>query len=299
MQLVSIPGRTEASRPPAGPQASLEASLRCDVEVLATPRNRFAQPQANRRAAQMIADRLGQTGYDVHVVGHHRNLLALPPAWDRRPLRLVGAHYDSVAGSPGADDNASGVAALLALAEALSRRGELPPGLGLVAFNAEEDGLLGSREVASLVLDEGPLPIRGVHVLESVGYRDAARGSQRSPFELPLPGLLPEAGDFLGLLADGRSRPLLTEVLTAARRCPGAPPLVALKTYLGLERHLPVLHRSDHSPFWAARKPAVLWTDTAEFRTPHYHRWSDRPETLDYAFLAAVVHLLVEVASQG
>jgi hypothetical protein len=103
---------------------------------------------------------------------------------------------------------------------------------------------------------------------------------------------MPTVGDFIGLIANQASRKELARVLACARSMPTAPPTVALQTWLGSERLVPDLHRSDHAPFWGAGVPAVMWTDTAEFRNPHYHRPSDTPDTLDYPFMAAVAALL-------
>jgi hypothetical protein len=69
--------------------------------------------------------------------------------------------------------------------------------------------------------------------------------------------------------------------------------VLGLKVYLGIEKYFPVLGRSDHAPFWKAGLPALMWTDTSEFRNPHYHQTTDTPDTLDYAFLRRVTQLLV------
>jgi Zn-dependent M28 family amino/carboxypeptidase len=162
-----------------------------------------------------------------------------------------------------------------------------------VAFNAEEEGLLGSRDFVASGLGPAPGPIRAVHVLEMVGYRGAAREQQA-----PLPGLGRRLGppDFIGLLGNGRSNAMVNAAVTRA-----APPLriVGAKTWGPLHRLMPDLARSDHLPFWAAGIPAVLWTDTANFRNPHYHGASDTPGTLDYSFLAQVTGALREVVVPG
>jgi hypothetical protein len=122
------------------------------------------------------------------------------------------------------------------------------------------------------------------------GYASSEPGSQRSPVPL-LPGV-PDVGDFVGIVANHRSLTLANQVLRAAERCPGGAKLVALKTYFGAHRLVPDLRRSDHAPFWAAGIPALMWTDTAEFRNPNYHAPTDTPDTLDYAFMARVARLL-------
>ena len=209
----------------------------------------------------------------------------------RRATILIGAHYDSIPGSPGADDNASGVAALLVAARALGPR----EGVCYVAFDGEEHGHVGSR---ALVAGLGRHHLEQVHVLEMVGYTSREPGSQRNPSPLIQ---APDVGDFLGLVGTHRSRSLLDHVLATAS-CHAVPvqglylPDVPLEMIRQISHHL---LRSDHVPFWRAGLPALMWTDTAEFRNPHYHRPSDTPETLDYEFLAGVTRLLIHVVLSG
>ncbi len=267
--------------------------LRADVVRCAVPRDHLTQPRANQRVRQWLADDLAGMGLEVSICGEMKNVLALPPGARRGAVTLVGAHYDSVPMSPGADDNASAVAVLLEVARSWKALGR---SVGFVAFNAEERGLAGSEEFVHEELQCSGLSVRGAHVLEMVGYTSSLPGSQMRP--VPLPGM-PTVGDFIGLVANQASRRLLAQVLDCARRLPAAPPTVALQTWLGSERLVADLHRSDHAPFWRAGVPAVLWTDTAEFRNPNYHRPSDTPDTLDYPFMAAVCALLETSLGRG
>ena len=209
----------------------------------------------------------------------------------RRARILVGAHYDSVPGTPGADDNASGVAALIAVARAIGPR----EGVCFVAFDGEECGFVGSRALVGGLGGHRP---EHVHVLEMVGYASREPGSQRNP----LPGIeVPDVGDFLGVVGSHGSRRILDHVLGAAggHAVPVLGlhlPDVPLERIEGISHHL---LRSDHAPFWREGLPALMWTDTAEFRNPHYHRPTDTPETLDYGFLAGVARLLVHVVLSG
>jgi hypothetical protein len=131
-----------------------------------------------------------------------------------------------------------------------------------------------------------------------VGYASSAPSSQRLPTGLPIQ--LRDTGDFLGLLANDQSAAVMQLVLATARACTPALPVTGLKVVPGAERAFPVLARSDHVPFWIRQIPAVMWTDTAEFRNPHYHRPSDTPDTLDYSFLHQVTALLTaSVLSQA
>jgi len=292
--------RTKVINPPGSLIDALasvtEAELLEVVVELARPRHMFRQRAENHRAAQVVADALEERGYAVEIEGELRNVVATPHGAVDRPLILVGAHYDSVPSTPGADDNASGIAAMLACARALARLDPTLP-VGFVAWNGEEDGLLGSVEFVARRRSPGGLPIAAVHVLEMVGYASHEPGSQRMP--IPVPGA-PDVGDFIGLIANHRSNHLVELAAKQAEAMVPELPVVGLKVYLGLEGWLPVLHRSDHSPFWKAKIPAMLWTDTAEFRNPNYHRPTDTPDTLDYGFMRRVTQLvLATVARQA
>ncbi len=262
--------------------------LRAFVEEISVPRSYYAEREANERVARQIAEHLAGFGLDVELQGPYSNVVARTPESGRRPAVLVGAHYDSVPGTPGADDNASAVAALLASAELLATS-SLP--LLFVAWNAEEDGMLGSVDFVDRFLPRSGLRLRVAHVLEMVGFCDPRPGTQDVPPSLPIS--LPSTGDFLGLVANRRSGRTAREVLSLARTYLDQMPVLALEVFLGLERFFPVLLRSDHASFWRRRIPSLLWTDTSEFRNPHYHRASDLPKTLDHAYLKRVTQLLV------
>jgi len=266
-----------------------EAELRESVVALSRPRHRIHQRAENRRAAQNVAGALEKRGYAVEIEGELENVVAVPRGAEAGPLILVGAHYDSVPGTPGADDNASGIAAMLAAARALARFAPTLP-VGFVAWNGEEDGLLGSAEFVARRGRSAGAATTSAHVLEMVGFASHAPGSQRMP--VPVPGA-PDVGDFIGLLGNQRSNHLVELAARQAEAMVPELPVVGLKVYLGLEGWLPVLHRSDHSPFWKAKIPALLWTDTAEFRNANYHRPTDTPDTLDYGFMRRVTQLLV------
>ena len=156
-----------------------------------------------------------------------------------------------------------------------------------MGFNREEDGLLGSTDFVAHGLQRLQRPIGCAHVLEMLGY---TADTQRLPDGLPV--RTPDDGRFLGLLSKGAGNRELARLVARAKAEAPDLPIVALHVYLGLDRFFPDLHRSDHAPFWAANLPAVLWTDTAELRNPHYHRPTDLPDTLDYPFLAKIADLL-------
>ena len=263
-------------------------SLRARVETLARARHYFLNAVENRATADWVAGVLRGWGYRVSLEGTYRNVVARP-AGDFREVILVGAHYDSVSQTPGADDNASAVAAMLGCALACSLWDEELP-VVFVAFNCEEDGLLGSRDFVESYLHATGLKVRTAHILEMVGYADRREGSQVVPPGLPIK--LPTRGDFLGLLANQKAARSLNEVLKIAKTYEPALPVFGLEVLFGLEKHFPVLQRSDHAPFWAGGMPAIMWTDTSEFRNPHYHAASDTPDTLDYDFLRQVTQVL-------
>lgn len=239
----------------------------------------------------MLAETLEAAGFSVALQGQYQNVVALPTRWDGRPLTLIAAHYDSVPGSPGADDNASGLAVLLECARLASTM-TATPAVGFVAFNAEEDGLLGSTDFVARGLGKLAGRIRVVHVLEMVGYRlRAAR-----PRPLPIPWLSDEIArpDFLGLVGRGSANALV-EAALASRAAPGLRLLTA-RTLGPLHWFLPDLARSDHFAFWRAGVPAVLWTDTGNFRNPNYHCATDTPDTLDYVFMSEVTQVLAALS---
>lgn len=277
--------------------AGIEAGpLREWVTRFARPRHSLRNPSANRKTAGWIADLLRGWSYEVSMQGPHRNVVAHPRGQSGACF-VVGAHYDSVPTTPGADDNASAVAAMLGCAAACARWPRALPVL-FVAFNGEEDGMLGSQDFVTSFLPRSGHAVRCAHILEMVGYADHREGSQTVPPGLPIS--LPTRGEFLGLLANAPSAPAMDHVLLAA--CTYVPgfPVLGLEVMRGLEQHFPVLHRSDHAPFWAEGLPAVMWTDTAEFRNPHYHAETDTAETLDYEFLRQVTQvLLATVISQA
>jgi hypothetical protein len=272
-----------------------EKDLRVWVKRLSVPRHFMAQPQENRAMADWIAGQLKSWGYQVLFQGRFNNVVALPRTI-RSPLVLVGAHYDSVPMTPGADDNASAVAALLGAAKALAGH-PIADRLGFVSFNCEEDGLLGSSDFVENFLSPQKIPVACAHILEMVGYASSLPNSQSVPPGLPV--RVPTTGDFLGVLGNRNSARQLREILTTARTYFPKFSAIGLRVTLGLEKYFPVLLRSDHAPFWRQKIPAVMWTDTSEFRNNNYHLASDLPDTLDYDFLCNVTRLLtITIARQ-
>lgn len=200
---------------------------------------------------------------------------------DRQAPLLIGAHYDTVRNSPGADDNASALAVLLEVAARLRRRRLTRP-VWLAAFTLEEEDLLGSLAFAAGLRDRGR-PLAGAIILECVGFARQEEGSQDKPPGVPIP--VPTVANFLAVVGNRQSAELTSVVERACRR---HLPTVGL-VVPGNGEQLPDTRRSDHAAFWHYGYPAVMLTDTANFRNPHYHRPSDTIETLDLAFLARVL----------
>jgi len=263
-------------------------NLRAFVQALSFPRHFFAEHRANQRARDLLLKRVTSYGYAPSLQGDYDNIVATSTGPGDGPFVLLGAHYDSVPGTPGADDNASAVAVCLECAR-LIKRHEIGSVM-IVFFNREEDGLIGSREFVAHLTGQSVGRVREAHIFEMVGYRSRAPGSQRMPRRLPV-RLARDVGDFLALLANKGSNGIAENLMSLAACYVPQVPVLALKTYFGVERFFGHLNRSDHAPFWQAGIPAIMWTDTSEFRNPHYHRASDTPETLDYAFMSDVTKL--------
>lgn len=275
----------------AGALRSVTAEeLRETVSAISVPRNFFANPKNNRRVGAFLLNQFEELGFEAFFQGEWRNVIALPENPAPGPLMLIGAHYDSVPGTPGADDNASGVAAMLACARlAAIFRPELP--VMFAAFNREEDGLIGSTDFVVNHLPDSGHEISRAHILEMVGFTSPEK--QNVPSGLPIS--LPEKADFLGLVGNSESNRYVEQALQLSKAYVPELSAVGLKIFLRAERLFPVLYRSDHGPFWGAGIPAVMWTDTSEFRNPHYHLKTDTPETLDFDFLVRVARLVSAV----
>lgn len=210
----------------------------------------------------------------------------------RSDIVLVGAHYDSVLGAPGANDNGSGVAALLALARRCAGKKSLRA-LRFVAFVNEEPPYFQTSQMGSLVY-AARCKARGNEIsamlsLETIGYYSNAPRSQTYPF--PGLGLLyPTAGNFIGFVGNVPSRSLVREAIATFRGvarfpCEGA----------ALPAAVPGVGWSDQWAFWQHGYQGIMITDTALFRDPHYHSASDTPDKLDYDSMARVVAGLEKV----
>ncbi|WP_262488997.1 M28 family peptidase [Halomonas sp. ANAO-440] len=251
----------------------------------------YWRPDALHAAADYIEHAFQAAGHEPlrHAVPtgnqtFHNVEVRIPGGRLASEVLVVGAHYDTVRGSPGADDNASGVAVLIELARLLQGV-PLDRTLHLVAFANEEMPFFGTDAMGSLryarqAREEG-MNITGMIALEMLGYYTDAPGSQYHP---PLLGYFyPDRGDFVAFIGNLSSRSLVREAIGAFRESAQVP-----SEGLSAPELIGDIRRSDHWAFWEMGYPAMMLTDTANFRNPHYHGPSDTPDRLDYETMARV-----------
>lgn len=210
---------------------------------------------------------------------------------------LIGAHYDAASGSPGADDNASGVAVLLEAARIL-RSFELTRPVRFVAFTLEEPQpqsvhfLIGSRHFAEEAKKAGD-KYDAVLILESVGYASDEKGSQIIPAFVR--AKVPDIGNFLAVVANRTSSSIMKAFQNMSNKeVPDLPIAVYKAPFSGYL--MPETRFSDHASFWDCDYPALMLTDTAMFRNPYYHTEHDRAEHLDFEFMAKVTKAVITFA---
>ncbi|WP_110988057.1 M28 family peptidase [Acaryochloris thomasi] len=282
-----IPEPTASAQPPA-PQVSIER-LMGHMEAL--NHERFTEDD-RRRTRDYASEVLQAEGWVIseQTFDTGVNLVAQRPDADPSAEKiLVAAHYDSVRGSPGADDNASGVAAALEVASILGNR-PTNRTLQIVLFDQEEAQLVGS---SAYVEEARNLEnVAGVVVLEMLGYACYTEGCQQQPAGLSI-ATPSKVGDFLAVVGDTEHRPLLEAFERTDANLPTTLTLpVPAKGLLS-----PMLLLSDHTPFWFKNVGAVMVTDTAFLRNPHYHRSSDTPDTFDRDFFQGVTQIVANATS--
>ena len=231
----------------------------------------------------------GPDGSKVNMVeevedGLQVNLIAEIPGSERpNAVVEVCAHYDSVIPSPGADDNASGVAGLLELARVL-RNTQPQKTIRFCFFAAEEPGLQGSTAHVAAMTESEREQFVALIDLEMIGYTDMNPGSQTTPVNIPFFSF-PDTADFVAVIGTFRSGWLGNSFEDAIDRYVPDLPYYSANRIGGFFKDA---RRSDHAPYWDAQLPAIMVTDTSEFRNPHYHRALDMPDTLDYSFMRRV-----------
>jgi len=307
-----MPGKNVSKTGPlSSDEVVLREALRANVQKLAGEigeRNMWHYPQLNA-AADFIEDSFSRAGLrtrrDTYEMGGQRchNIEAEIPG-NRPEIMVIGAHYDSVFGSPGANDNGSGIAALVALAQRFAAREteQHPPRrtpsktLRFVAFVNEEPPYFLSGEMGSLVYarrcKERGDKISAMISLETIGYFSDAPNSQT----YPSPGLgvfYPKVGNFIGFVSNVKSRALLRRVITLFRKNAKIPSEGA-----SLPAFIPGVSWSDQWSFWQHGYPAIMVTDTAPFRYPYYHSSNDTPDKLDYDRFTLVVSGMEKVIAE-
>ena len=275
----------------------LKERLHSHLIQIIRDRHPYLASEGHFYVQQYIREQLGQWGTveidDFAVRGriHHNFILDLPPSEKASKQGLlpiiIGAHYDTVPGTPGADDNATGVAVLLELARAIALQPLKYP-VQLVAFDMEEAGCWGSKHHAAKYKQQQQ-SIRLMISLEMLGYCDRTPNSQSYPAGLKY--FYPNIGNFIALIGNLRTvRDMIAlsgNIRKSGQACEWLP--VPNRGLI-----VPDTRRSDHAPFWDNGYPAIMVTDTANMRNPHYHQPSDKIETLDLDFLAGVCRGLVE-----
>ncbi len=290
---------------PTALEAEVAKRLRDHVEKLAVdigPRRATLGDSLDRAERYLLAE-AGTTAQTVPgatlrrealsgAPGNPANIVLDLPGKQAGPIVLVGAHYDTdQGGTPGANDNGSGTAAALVLAERLARVAHQLP-IRIVFFANEEMPYFATPAMGSLQHAIGCRKrgeaLRAVLSLETMGYYSEEPGSQKYP--APLSALYTDRGNFIGFVGNLQSRSLVRELVGSFRQHATLPSEGA-----ALPAALPGVGWSDHWAFWQQGYPAVMVTDTAVFRDPTYHRKSDIAPNLDFDRLARVVVALEPV----
>jgi len=297
-----MPGKNISKAAPLSPdEVTLREELRADVQKLAGDigeRNMWHYAQLNA-AADFLENSFSRAGlrprrdtYEIRGQACHN--IETEIAGASPEIILIGAHYDSVFGSPGANDNGSGVAAMLALARRFANRQperrltQTPyKTLRFVAFVNEEPPYFLSGEMGSLVYarrcKERGEKISAMISLETIGYFSDAPNSQIYPSRA-LGAFYPKVGNFIGFVSNVHSRTLLRRAIALFREHAKIPSEGA-----ALPWFIPGVSWSDQWSFWKNGYPGIMVTDTAPFRYPYYHSASDTPDKLDYDRFTLVV----------
>lgn len=249
-------------------------------------------PAERAQARHYLSQTLTDAGWSVQrqIFDGGVNLYAERPGTDPNAgAILVGAHYDSVERSPGIDDNATGVAVVLEVARLLGAI-PTPHPLKVALFDLEEAGLLGSKAFVN-EMEHGSLD--GALIMEMVGYSCDVAGCQQYPDRLPIPQPS-DRGDFIAVIGDQGHAQLIAAFQPSSSTFPSVFTLAI--PILG--PIIPDLLRSDHVPFWQTGIGAVMVTDTANFRNPHYHQPTDRVDTIDPDFLNGVAQIVVDAVTR-
>jgi Zn-dependent M28 family amino/carboxypeptidase len=279
--------------PVTAAEQALAGQLRGHVVAIASKPHNTEHPQALLDVARYLETQLKDMGYGVAVQAYESGKVSVSNVeveikGSSRPqeIVIVGAHYDSAHGAPGANDNGSGTAMVLELARSFK---EVRPQrtLRFVLFTNEEPPHFGARTMGSMVYANRSRQ-RGEHIvamlsLETVGYYDDAVDSQKYPSIFK--PFFPRSGNFIAFVGDLKSRALVHRSIATFRSAQDFPSegIAALPWIKGI-------NWSDHGAFWKNDYRALMITDTATFRYPHYHTSQDTPDKLNYQRMAKVFH---------
>lgn len=294
--MVGLPGRSYGGplRPLTAEEVLLRDRLIRHVDVLAGTigeRNLYRHGSLELACAY-IEEQFAANGYlprsqEYSVGGTQVRNIDAQLALASDGILIIGAHYDSVAGCPGANDNASGVAGVLELSRLLADHATTRP-IRFVAFANEEPPFfmtdaMGSRVYARRCHARGER-IAGMFSLETIGYYSSVPGSQQYPGPALFHRLYPDTGNFIGFVSNVASTKLMRGAGREFRRRAEFP-----SEGVAAPAEIPGIGWSDHWAFWQEGYQAVMLTDTAPYRYPHYHQPTDTPDKLDYDSLARVV----------
>jgi Peptidase family M28 len=273
---MAMPGKSYGETPPllTQKQQLRQDDLKNTVQKLSSKigirHDRLGLVQTLEFIAPLLPD---YQDYQFKVFKHQNRSLEIRGQTKPDEIIIIGAHYDTVAVSPGADDNASGIAALLSLAKQFEQA-KFAKTVRFVAFAQEELGKIGSQAYANRAKQLGE-NIVAMLSFDMLGYYTDQPGSQAYP--VPVGNLYPDRGNYLAFVSNLQSRDLLRSSIQSFRKSATVP-----SEALALPELIMDTGRSDHAAFWNVGYSAILVTDTANFRNPHYHRDSDRISTLDF-----------------
>jgi hypothetical protein len=295
MAVPGVPHQGELS-PLTPEERTLAAALKKHIEAIASREHNIAHFDELEKAARYIEATLGSYGYAVNRQSYvadgktvrNIDVIIEPQSGVAAPeVLVVGAHYDSAATAPGANDNGTGTAAVIELARLLGDlKGKTARRIRLVLFVNEEPPYFQTADMGSLhyarALAEKKERVVAMYSLETLGFYSSEPGSQQYP--PPFGMMFPDRGDFVSFVAMLGSRPLLRQTIGSFRSHTAFPTIGGVAP-----GYVPGIDWSDHWAFAEYGFPAVMITDTAYFRYPHYHKPSDTPDKVDMEKLARVV----------
>lgn len=308
----AMPGRSHGAELPPWTAGERELATRLagHVQHIASAPHHVREAAALQQASLYIEGTLKAQGHAVQIQPYQvdgvsvRNLeVVLPGSSKRAEALVIGAHYDSSHEGPGANDNGSGAAVLLELARTLNAK-PLPRTVRLVWFVNEEPPYfqgpdMGSVRYAKQAASRSAERVVGMLSLETLGYYSDAPGSQHYAHQL-MKLFYPSAGNYVAFVGNRKSRELVSDSVAAFRAAAAFPSQgLALPDTIPALAHLTdPLGYSDHWSFWQEGIPAIMVTDTAMMRYPHYHTPQDTPDKLDYLRLARVANGIEAVIAQ-